>query len=354
MDGNAATRLWTPAPVAPECLAEVPGLPRPILESGPLDRLPAAAEVLAWGETRAAAAHRRATSPRAWDVDAGNADVPLHRLLWRLRPAAPAVVAEVHHRGFALGLAERFDCRLAGAAMVASTADLEARLRSAQPRRWVVKAPFSAAGRERYRGRGTAGLEGAEGRRVAGLFERHGELLFEPWMERTDDFGVVGICGGDGARMIGFHRSLGENGGRPLGLELKARYAGPHDLAAGENERLAEVFEAVGRTLARHGYAGPFGIDCWRHLDAAGGAAWNPLGELNARMTLGLVARVLVDRVREPLGLAPSATVRLSLGTPAGRTSTVKSTRTIPLLLGPSELWLEVLHKDLPGDELLS
>ena len=53
--------LWTPVPVAPQRMAEVPGLPRPRLESGPLASLGVPGEVLAWGETAAAAEHRRRT-----------------------------------------------------------------------------------------------------------------------------------------------------------------------------------------------------------------------------------------------------------------------------------------------------
>src|SRR4029077_7622626 len=33
-------RLWAPAPVDPESVPKVPGLPRPIFESGPLRALP--------------------------------------------------------------------------------------------------------------------------------------------------------------------------------------------------------------------------------------------------------------------------------------------------------------------------
>src|SRR5262249_62033585 len=44
-------RLWTPAPVDPRRLPAVPGLPVPLLESGPLRALLPAADLLAWAAT---------------------------------------------------------------------------------------------------------------------------------------------------------------------------------------------------------------------------------------------------------------------------------------------------------------
>jgi hypothetical protein len=51
-------RLWLLAPIAPDCLAELPGLPRPQVLSGPLPAQAPAARVLAWCETRTVAALR--------------------------------------------------------------------------------------------------------------------------------------------------------------------------------------------------------------------------------------------------------------------------------------------------------
>jgi hypothetical protein len=81
---------------------------------------------------------------------------------------------------------------------------------------------------------------------------------------------------------------------------------------------MEEVLNTVAAALRQAGYTGPFGIDAWRYRRPDGKPAFQPLGEINARMTFGLVARALVDRVREPLGLRPGDRVRLLFG---GRTS---------------------------------
>ncbi len=331
-------RLWTPATVAPQRVAEVPGLPQPALESGPLGSLAPPREVLAWGETPAAAAHRRRASEAETEpVDL--ADGLLHERLWRLPAADPAVAAKVHHRAFALDVARRLGADLPGSCMLGSPAELRKHLREVGPAlgtagRWVLKAPLSAAGR--LRAIGTGHPKGDVARRVERLFERHGPLLFEPWLERTADFGIAGLVGSRDARLVAFHRSLIGRRGAFLGLELDASFRGLRGLAANERERLETVFAGVAHSLRQRGYSGPFGIDCWRYRGPAyrgpacrgpayrgpayRGAttdSWHPLGEINARMTFGLVARALVDRIRQPAGLDSRATVRLRISPPA-------------------------------------
>lgn len=305
-------RLWTPAPVAPSRLAPLPGIPIPELESGPLARLPPADEVLAWGETPAVAAHRPPSSP-APDLDA-----PLHELLWHVSPAPPPVVAAVHHRAFCLEVARSLGRALPGARMVSSPADLET-----ESGEWILKAPLSAAGRSRYLHRAGESLdEPAVRRRIERLFERHGPLLFEPWMDRTDDFGCVAVLNSSGFRLAGFHRLLVDRRGQFAGIELSASFRGFESLTGEERTAMEEALDATARALRQAGYSGPFGIDAWRYrghpLQAGGEPAFHPLGEINARMTFGLVARVLIDRwadhLREPLGLAPDARLRLVLG----------------------------------------
>jgi hypothetical protein len=351
--------LWTPAPVARRRLAEVPGLPRPALETGPLPALAAPRQVLAWGETPAAAEHRRrayrqrASQPAAAELPP---EAPLHEDLWRLPVPEPAVAARVHHRAFALEVASDLGIALPGARMVASPAELEEHLRSGAAEaaggtgRWVLKAPLSAAGRWRHFGRGPAAnprRAGGDTRRIERLFARHGPLLFEPWLDRGEDFGVAGLLDGRGARLVGFHRSLVGRRGAFLGVELDAVFRGLRGLDDGERRRLEEVFDGVARALRREGYSGPFGIDCWRYRRRDGapgrrGLAWHPLGEINARMTFGLVARALVDRLRGPLGLDPRAAVRLRVGAGPGP----RTPPAVPLLLpsagGLTAAWLEI------------
>jgi hypothetical protein len=276
-------RLWSPAPVDPESVPEIPGLPRPVFESGPLRDLPPVDEVLAWCETPAAAAHRggaRPPSEISWDA-------PLHDLLWRLPTPSPSVVATVHHRAFSLQIAEEIGCALPGARMVESLAELERALQMAPPA-WVVKAPLSASGRSRFIERNGQALADPKARRtVERLFEIHGPLLFEPWMERTEDFGVSALLGPDRLRIVGIHGQRIDRKGQFLGIDLHPGLSGQ------DRDQLLRTVEEVAAALRRASYLGPFGIDAWRYRRDDGALILNSLGEINARMTFGLVARAL-------------------------------------------------------------
>jgi hypothetical protein len=285
-------RLWTPAPLDPADL--IPGLPVPVLESGPLNRLPPIAETLAWCETPEVVALR--TRPRPF---APSDDMPLHEQVWRLPVASPEVVARVHHRSFALRLAEDLGCALPGARMVDGLAELDRILaeRSA-PASWILKAPFSASGRSRYIERDGPLLTNPKFRRtVENLFERHGSLLFEPWLDRVADWGCAALLTESEMRIVSIHGQRVDIKGQFTGIDPDASGLPDRDRA-----RLKEVAAEVGTALRRAGYTGPFGIDAWHWRRPDGSITFHPLGEINARMTFGLVQRALVQREAERSG----------------------------------------------------
>jgi hypothetical protein len=195
--------------------------------------------------------------------------------------------------------------------MVESLAELD-RFLPSSPSAWVVKAPLSASGRSRYIERKGPLLSDPKSRRtVERLFESHGPLLFEPWMERTADFGCSALLTESELKIVGFHRQMVDIKGQFVGIELPA-------------EVPEMPVDAVAEALRRAGYVGPFGIDAWSYGDA-----FNPLGEINARMTFGLVAWALAER----LGIE-RLRLRFGAEAPAGA---------IPLLAGSPSVWIEVL-----------
>jgi hypothetical protein len=340
-------RLWTPLPVPQEQALEIRGLPHVELESGPLEDLEPATATLAWGETAAVAALRKRND------SAGNSDLeddtvlgtPLYRTLWALAPPEPAAAAAANHRGFALDAVRELGCALPGARLVESLGELEAHLQSGGARysggRWVVKAPFSASGRDRCISR-TESLSTTERRRVVNLLLRHGALLFEPWMDRTADFGACGVVTSASVRYLGAHGLEVDAAGRFRGIAIAPR--GPPGLEASEAEALWRTTVAVGKRLRGLGYRGPFGVDAWRYRDREGAQVLHPLGEVNARMTFGLVARAMAERLTAAGTLPSEAVVRLRFGqlpvAPAAAAYTV-----IPLVVpaagAASAAWLE-------------
>ncbi len=270
--GRPEDRLWLPEdPIPPE----------------------PAAEVLAWCETPQAAALRATPRPSAVDLD-----LPLQELVWHLPVASPETVARVHHRGFALRVAEEMGCALPGARMTETIADLDRILAEPKaPEAWVVKVPFSAAGRARYIERKGPLLTDAKSRRtVKNLFERHGPLLFEPWLDRIADWGCSALLTSEGLRIVGIHRQRVDVKGQFAGIELDTS-----DLPERDRLRLEEVVTGVADALRGADYVGPFGVDAWHWRRPDGTVELHPLGEINARMTFGLVAWAGIDPAQDRL-----------------------------------------------------
>ena len=292
------TPLWLPGPVEPRALTA--DGPRPRLDHGPRPTAPA----LAWGASADFAAPPSAPPPTTAD--------------WRalLPPPGPVAIARaVNDRRFALALAQQLGVALPGARVVASVDELRAHLAAggadASPTgAWVAKAPLTAAGRDRVRRRG-ADLDDATTTRVRRLLALHGALVFEPWMDRTVDLGQGGVVlGPDAARILPPHRGVCDSAGviRALAI-VDGLDVDPADLA-----RLAAVVAAVAAALGRAGYRGPFVVDAFVH---AGGL--HPLGEINARLTFGLVARAWAEHLGTPLTLGlggppPPAARPLAIG----------------------------------------
>jgi hypothetical protein len=259
--------LWTPRPVDPARMPAVAGLARPRLVSGSLD---------------AHAAERR----NAW------ADTP------RCRSDSP--FARVAHRGFGLARARELGVTLPGSRLLRSPGELRDHLAAggadlAPAGRWVLKAPWSAAGRWRL-------FDDADDERIARFFARFGEGLFEPWLRRTSDGGVSAEVTLDGdVRVVGAHAQIVEAAGRFRGI-------GPIREA---DSREAEIVTEVGRALFREGHVGPFGIDSWCGMDREGRARENPLGEVNPRLTMGRPGP------RDPRASRPGAAAR-GPGDPGG------------------------------------
>jgi len=259
--GCAGDSLWTPMPVDASRVMPGPGLPTLGLQSGDLGTLEPA-PTLAWGETPTTA---------------------------RARPAECALRAAP-----ALAFAREAGLALPDAVVAATVDAVLASPAAARGDRWVAKAPWSASGRERLRGHGNV-LSDADRTRLQRLFDAHGDLVVEPWLDRTDDFGGIGIIDGGTVRIIGFHRVLTSGGGAWRGILPLGGEPAPEGLDNVEASALADALRRAGAWLHTEGCQGAFGIDAWRVRGADGAPRLHALGELNARLTFGFVARRLAE-----------------------------------------------------------
>jgi len=136
--------LWTPRPVDAACLRPVPELIDPRLISGDAPK-PAEEVRLAWAESGGC-------------MDRLNDRACAHELAVELGYADPA------------------------AAVISRIEDLEQHLPADAA--WILKAPLSAAGRDRVRGKGRA-LNDETRARIARMFAEHGAALLQPWVRWT-------------------------------------------------------------------------------------------------------------------------------------------------------------------------
>jgi hypothetical protein len=231
-------------------------------------------------------------------------------LVWAI-PAAK----DVNDRGYGLALAHELGCALPGARTIAAVDELEDHLAAggaaaSADEAWVCKARWTSAGRDRCFGTGRA-LAGDARDEVGRFLERHGQLVFEPWLDRIVDLAICGHVAG-AVTVDAPHRLLSTPRGGFRGIELAAS-----GLELAEHDILLMTAERVGHALLAAGYTGPFGIDAFVYRDR-GRRRLHPLCEVNARTTFGHVARALGRR----LGIAalgfgtapPGATVLVAPG----------------------------------------
>ena len=316
--GRDGDVVWTPLPVDP---ARVAGPMAVTLHSGPITSLPRPEALLAWGETGEVAAWRAAIrTRRRWPGGerpgerAGTApddlgpDAPddLVARLWVL-PADAGAAWRCNDRRFCVPIQEALGCRLPGSAVIGSLDEMREHLSGLDldpEHGWVLKAPFSASGRLRVRGR-DRDLAPDIATRIERLLARFGPLCFEPWMERLVDLGCLGMIEDAGTwRILPPHRLETDHAGvfRGIAVDPDASW-----LAPGEREQVAAAATGAARALAQAGYRGPFGIDGFVYR-RNGERSLQPMCEINARLSFGFVAHALAER----LGCAA---LRLCVGT---------------------------------------
>ncbi len=314
------SRLWLPGPVDVERLPTYPGIHLPDLEFEPPNRLPAESPMWLWGTTE------------PWSSD----------------PATVEVAARVNDRCYFLTLAERLGHSLPGARCFDSAADfhrfveLEPEISRAP---WVLKASLSAAGRNRLIHRpqrhDPKHRQEPSEKSIRRLFHQHGSLLFEPWLDRVEDYGLLMEVGPTGmSDEPRLHRQqIGPTGGF-AGIEISPALG----LTQKQRDVVLRTAGDVAAQLAKDGYRGPVGIDFWTYRREDCEVALHPLGEINARMTFGRVARAWVDALF-PSEDPSSHTFSLHFGPPSEASS--RWVERLPLLIpgkDPEEtesVWLE-------------
>jgi hypothetical protein len=197
-------------------------------------------------------------------------------LAWA-QPSAKAA----NDRRLNLRLHERLGTRLPGQRVITSVDELEG-----ARGKWVCKAPWTAAGRDRAYGDGAP--VGDNRIYVTRLLERFGALLYEPWCERLFD---VGVCAHTNGSKHAPHTLLSDARGGFVGISLA-----PPPLSPDESAQLDRVVDEARAELLREGYAGPFSVDAFVYRATDETRLLHAPCEINARYTFGHVAHALAKR----------------------------------------------------------
>lgn len=251
-----------------------------------------ASEVLVWGQTSEAPS---VPSPRTSSPVQPSPEQPWKERLWQLS-CSPDIAAACNDRRFALGLELPDEVRLKDVRALTSLEELDTYLATAPlgpGEAWVAKAPWSASGREKLKRHGRV-VEGEQRAFATRLLQRYGSLLVEPWMRRTQDFGVAGLVADSLEESLVFppHQLMCDAGGvfRGIRVDDKETRARLGSCA----EALDEAAWTSCRALHARGYRGAFGIDTFLY-DDDGHERLRAVCEINARLSFGHVARAIAE-----------------------------------------------------------
>ena len=162
-----------------------------------------------------------------------------------------------------------------------------------------IKSPWSGSGRGVFCARSLD--SGALHRRAEGIIHRQGSVMVEKGLDKVADFAVLFHCGKHRAEFMGLSLFQTEARGMyngnlvaPQGL-LWDRF-GQFGLTA-ELERLIAQLEPILTALISGDYDGWAGIDMMVYRGADGQLEIMPCVELNLRMTMGVAAMKIAQRL---------------------------------------------------------
>jgi hypothetical protein len=219
-----------------------------------------------------------------------SADAALAALGFAPPLATPvALLRALTRRAFCASLGQT----LPGARYVESLPALLALLEAEHPfsGEWLLKRDFSFAARERRRIRGGA-LDASTLGFVKHSFARGEGLQLEPYVQRLGDFARHGYVTRRGELVLGL---VTRQRCDARGTWIASEIAEEGGLSPAEANALERCVREAGRALSARGYAGPYGVDAFRYLDATGMPAFQPRSEINVRFSMGY-PRSLLER----------------------------------------------------------
>lgn len=197
------------------------------------------------------------------------------------------VVRDLNSRRFSVGLESKWNCGLTGTEVIHSVDGFVAAIH-ANPRpdsRWIAKAEFGMAGRERVMGQGRTPQDSSVNWVAKRLREGQG-VVFEPCVSLTAEAGIQLEVPRTGEPTL-----LGVT---PLYTDGSGGFRGSRfddDPSIAEEWSCAVEFALrAAEQMQSRGYFGPVGIDAAKYRDSDGTVKLRPFQDINARFTMGRLA----------------------------------------------------------------
>ena len=164
--------------------------------------------------------------------------------------------------------------------------------------RCVVKAPWSGSGKGVMWGLGR--VEVPLENFYKGVIRRQGGVVCEHYLNAVQEFAMEFFAHEDGVRFVGYSLFQSEKGGYSGNilasdeeLERMISRLVPLETIHAIRQNLCDIFSTL---LNGSGYKGYLGVDMMIYSDADGMLRINPCMEINMRMNMGVVSRVIYDR----------------------------------------------------------
>ncbi len=185
----------------------------------------------------------------------------------------------------------KYGCGVPGSRFCNSPEECASVIRGSRP--YVVKPAFGSAGFGFIRTSST-NFTASQRKTIAAYINQTGEgVSVEPWLNRTGDLSTSGIITLSGElRDITVHRTLNNSAGAFFAVLLSR----DDPRLRPWREQLVETAKNAAAEAARAGYFGPIGLDSFLYKDGSRTLP-APVIEINARHTMGTIARAVRDRL---------------------------------------------------------
>ena len=166
----------------------------------------------------------------------------------------------------------------------------------------ILKAPWSSSGRGVWRVNGV--YDKMTARNASGIIRKQGYIMGETWQDKICDLAMEFYSDGTTARFAGYSYFLTDERGayqsNILASNDEIELMLSQHIAPATLHEVRDALCSIITQLITPYYKGYMGVDMIIYRDSLGQILLHPCIELNLRMSMGMVARIIADRYLAP------------------------------------------------------